>query len=32
MLELDYLRLLFRSRPVMTGPDDLLEKIVLGRL
>jgi hypothetical protein len=32
VLELDYVRLLFRSRPVMSGPEDLLAKVIMGRM
>ena len=32
MLELDYARLLFRSRPIMSGPEDLLAKVIMGRI
>ena len=32
VLELDYVRLLFRSRPIMSGPEDLLAKMIMGRM
>ena len=32
VLELDYVRLLFRSRPIMSGPEDLLAKVIMGRM
>ncbi len=31
-LELDYVRVLFRSKPVMTGPEDLLASVIMGRI
>ena len=32
VLELDYARLLFRSRPIMSGPEELLAKVITGRM
>ena len=32
MLELDYVRVLFRSKPVMTGPEELVAKVIMGRV
>ena len=32
VLELDFVRLLFRSRPIMSGPEDLLAKVIMGRI
>ena len=32
VLELDFVRLLFRSRPIMSGPEDLLAKVIMGRM
>jgi len=32
VLELDYVRLLFHSRPVLSGPDDLVATILMGRI
>jgi len=32
VLELDYVRILFRSRPLMTGPEELLATIIMGRV
>jgi len=32
VLELDYVRLIFRSRPIMSGPEDLLAKVIMGRM
>src|SRR5215471_9977095 len=32
LLELDYVRTLFRSKPVMTGPEDLVASILTGHL
>jgi len=31
-MELDYVRVLFRSKPLMTGPEDLVASIIMGRL
>ncbi len=31
ILELDYVRILFRSKPLMTGPEDLLANVIMGR-
>jgi hypothetical protein len=31
-LELDYVRTLFRSQPVLTGPEDLIACVLMGRL
>ncbi len=31
-LELDYVRVLFRSKPLMTGPEDLLANVIMGRI
>jgi hypothetical protein len=32
LLELDYVRTLFRSKPVMTGPEDLMASVLTGHL
>ena len=32
VLELDYVRLLFYSKPIMSGPDDLVATIMMGRI
>jgi hypothetical protein len=32
LLELDYVRTLFRSKPVMTGPEDLVASVLVGHL
>jgi hypothetical protein len=32
VLELDYARILFRSKPIMSGPDDLIATILMGRI
>jgi len=32
VLELDYVRILFRSKPIMSGPEDLVAKVIMGRL
>ncbi len=32
MLELDYVRVLFRRKPVMTGPEELVAKVIMGRV
>jgi hypothetical protein len=32
ILELDYVRILFRSKPIMSGPEDLLAQVLMGRL
>ena len=31
VLELDYVRILFRSKPIMSGPEDLVAQIIMGR-
>jgi hypothetical protein len=31
-LELDYVRALFRSKPIMSGPEELVATVVMGRL
>ena len=31
-MELDYVRVLFRSKPLMTGPEDLVASILMGRI
>jgi hypothetical protein len=31
-MELDYMRVLFRGRPLMTGPEDLVASILMGRI
>jgi hypothetical protein len=32
VLELDYVRILFASRPVMSGPEELVANVILGQL
>jgi len=32
VLELDYVRLLFHSKPVLSGPDNLVAAILMGRI
>ncbi len=32
VLELDYVRVLFRSKPIMAGPEDLVAEVIMGRL
>jgi hypothetical protein len=31
VLELDYVRILFRSKPIMSGPEDLVAAVIMGR-
>ena len=31
ILELDYVRVLFRSKPIKSGPEDLLAEVIMGR-
>ncbi|GAC1306023.1 MAG: hypothetical protein NVSMB27_44540 [Ktedonobacteraceae bacterium] len=31
VLELDYVRILFKSRPIMSGPEELVANVVMGR-
>ena len=31
ILELDYVRILFRSKPIMSGPEDLVAQVLMGR-
>jgi len=30
-LELDYMRILFSSKPILSGPEELVAKVVMGR-
>jgi hypothetical protein len=32
LLELDFVRLLFRSKPIMSGPEDLVARVIMGRM
>ena len=32
VLELDYVRILFRSNPLLSGPDELLAHVIMGRI
>ncbi len=32
ILELDYARILFRCKPMLSGPDDLVATIMMGRI
>ncbi len=31
VLEFDYVRILFRSKPIMSGPEHLVAEVVMGR-
>jgi hypothetical protein len=31
ILELDYERVLFRSKPIMSGPENLVAEVIMGR-
>ena len=31
VLELDYVRTLFRSKPMVSGPEELLAQVIMGR-
>jgi len=31
VLEFDYVRILFRSKPIMSGPEDLMAEVIMGR-
>ncbi len=31
VLEFDYVRILFRSKPIMSGPEDLVAEMIMGR-
>ena len=31
-LELDYVRILFRSKPILAGPEELVATVIMGRL
>jgi len=31
-MELDYVRFLFRSKPLMTGPEELVASVIMGRI
>ena len=30
-LELDYVRILFSNKPILSGPEELVAKVVMGR-
>jgi len=30
ILELDYMRVLFRSKPILSGPENLIANIIMG--
>ena len=32
ILELDYVRILFASRPIMSGPEELVANVIMGHL
>ncbi len=32
ILELDYVRILFHSKPVLSGPDNLVATVLMGRI
>ncbi len=32
VLELDFVRILFASRPIMTGPEELVASVIMGRM
>lgn len=32
VLELDYARFLFRSKPIMSGPEELVAEVIMGCL
>ena len=31
VLELDYVRVLFRSKPLLSGPEELVARLIMGR-
>jgi hypothetical protein len=31
VLELDYVRVLFHSKPIMSGPENLVAEVIMGR-
>ena len=31
-MELDYVRVLFCSKPIMTGPEDMVASVIMGRM
>ena len=31
-MELDFVRVLFRSKPLMTGPEGLVASVIMGRI
>jgi hypothetical protein len=31
IVELDYVRVLFRSKPILSGPENLIANIIMGR-
>jgi len=31
LLELDYVRVLFKNKPIMSGPEELVANVVMGR-
>ncbi len=32
ILELDYVRILFRSKPILSGPEELVATVIMGRV
>jgi hypothetical protein len=32
ILELDYVRILFHSKPILSGPEELVATVVMGRV
>lgn len=32
VLELDYARILFRSKPLLSGPEELVAHVIMGRI
>lgn len=32
VLELDYVRILFRSKPILSGPEELVATVIMGRM
>ncbi len=32
ILELDYVRILFRNKPILSGPEELVATVIMGRV
>jgi hypothetical protein len=32
VIELDYMRIWFRNKPILSGPEELVAKVIMGRI